>query len=242
MNPRPLPGDPVAIYVQEDPNGDCLVTPQVVQEYMPESTTCYFYSSPQMEDVNAYLKGSGTFANLIAAGLEEGLSGEGNVFNVPNDGADNHYCLLVFQYKNDGPYLTGFYAGTPRQEGEGTWVLDVARYDYYLAPLYEEESKVYWENKESLLTNYVALEDVPESGAVYYLKGTNTGQSADMSLDDWQMYHLWNRYNSPARKRYARDMKRLGRDVSRINAGRYTCFLLLDEKQELIGYTVGAGS
>ena len=237
----PTSGDYTAIYVHEDENGNCRVNPDVVQQYIPESTTSCFTGSPNLgDDIEDYLRDSYTFADLISRGMDGGISGDGSSFN-PKDDPDSTYCLLVFQRRDNHPYLTGYYFGKPEQYDEDTWLLKVTPCDYDLEELYERESKQYQEEKELLLANYIAPEDVEDSGAVYYVEGYNTGQSSELREDECQLYHLWSQMSSPFLERFARPIGRMPHDVNKTREGRWKGFILMNRNYEVIGYTMVYG-
>ena len=234
-------GDYTAIYVHAEDNGNCRVNPDLVRQYIPDSTASCFTGSPDLGDnIEDYLRDSYTFADLISRGLENGLSGDGSSFN-PIEDPDSTYCLLVFQRRDNHPYLTGYYFGKPERYDEDTWLLKVTPCDYDLEEIYERELKQYQEEKEILLANYIAPEDVEDSGAVYYVEGYNTGRSSELQEDECQLYHLWSQMSSPYLERLARPIGRMAHDVNKTREGRWKGFILMDQNYEAIGYTVVYG-
>ena len=98
-------GDYEAIQLEENEEGKCVVTPGIIREYFPEATTCYFDDLPRLgEDIDDYIKNSYVFASFIKRGIDEPYTGEGNRFERdPRTGV----YLLLFQWKDGRPYLTG---------------------------------------------------------------------------------------------------------------------------------------
>ena len=79
-------GDYTAIYVHAEDNGNCRVNPDLVRQYIPDSTASCFTGSPDLGDnIEDYLRDSYTFADLISRGLENGLSGDGSSFKPIED-------------------------------------------------------------------------------------------------------------------------------------------------------------
>ena len=97
------------------------------------------------------------------------------------------------------------------------------------------------QEKELLLANYIAPEDVEDSGAVYYVEGYNTGQSSELREDECQLYHLWSQMSSPFLERFARPIGRMPHDVNKTREGRWKGFILMNRNYEVIGYTMVYG-
>ena len=84
--------------------------------------------------------------------------------------------------------------------------------------------------------NYIASEDIEDSGAKYFLTGYNTGRGPTLLPGDSQAYHLWAEYTSPYVEKHSREMDRLRDRLPRDD--RWRCFLLLDGDHQLLGYTM----
>lgn len=227
--------DYTAVYFQEDGQGTILVDWEHVVQYFDCTAVCFSGIPYTTDNIDDYIKDSFTFASLVRDGVERGLSND-IARTTPSEEKDSTFCLLAFNDADGTIRLTGYFVGQIEHYKDDTWVMKLTHCDYNLTELYEQEQAAFNADKERLYATYISPENVGSSGAKYFLKGYNTGRSADPREDDCQMYHLWNELNSPYVDRYAREISRLSR--INISAGRYVCCLLLDKNYEYIGYTM----
>lgn len=234
LRPRGLPKGPTeAVILQEDENGQCLVSAEVMQAWFPAVMNIAFGTTDITGDnIDDYLVDSFQMAFAVANRGTESPSDERSIFDAFNNG-DHRHCLLLF---DTNLHLMGYFIGQPQNLGDGRWQLDVTLCDYDFTKLYEKERAAFASEWESLFSNYIAPEDLDSSGAVWYLKGYNTGKTSTLQQSDAQLYHLWTVYNSPTREDQCRELSRLEQDLP--DEGRWMCYLLLDGNQELVGYTM----
>ena len=234
LRPRGLPKGPTeAVILQEDENGQCLVSTEVMQAWFPAVMNIAFGTTDITGDnIDDYLADSFQMAFAVANRGTESPSDERSIFNARNNGSNRH-CLLLF---DTTLHLMGYFIGQPHNLGDGRWQLDVTLCDYDFTRLYEKERAAFEAEWESLFSNYISPEDIASSGAVWYLKGYNTGKTSTLQQSDAQLYHLWKVYNSPNREYQCRELARLEQDLP--DEGRWMCYLLLDESNDLVGYTM----
>lgn len=234
LRPRGLPKGPTeAVILQEDENGQCLVSTEVMQAWFPAVMNIAFGTTDITGDnIDDYLADSFQMAFAVANRGTESPSDERSIFNARNNGSNRH-CLLLF---DTTLHLMGYFIGQPHNLGDGRWQLDVTLCDYDFTRLYEKERAAFEAEWESLFSNYIAPEDIASSEAVWYLKGYNTGKTSTLQQSDAQLYHLWKVYNSPNREYQCRELARLEQDLP--DEGRWMCYLLLDESNDLVGYTM----
>ena len=234
LRPKGLPKGPTeTVILQEDENGQCIVSAEVLQAWFPEVTAMDFSSTSITSDnIDDYLVETYHIAALVSNRGANGAGTDHSIFNARNNGSNRH-CLLLF---DTNLHLMGYFLGQPKNLGDGQWQLDVTLCDYDFTKLYEKELAAFESEWESLFTNYIAPEDIPSSGAMWYLKGYNTGKASTLQQSDAQLYHLWRVYNSSARENQCRELARLEQDLP--NEGRWMCYLLLDGNNELVGYTM----
>lgn len=226
-------GPTETVILQEDENGQCIVSAEVLQAWFPEVTAMDFSSTSITSDnIDDYLVETYHMAALVSNRGANGAGTDHSIFNARNNGSNRH-CLLLF---DTNLHLMGYFLGQPKNLGDGQWQLDVTLCDYDFTKLYEKELAAFESEWESLFTNYIAPEDIPSSGAMWYLKGYNTGKASTLQQSDAQLYHLWRVYNSSARENQCRELARLEQDLP--NEGRWMCYLLLDGNNELVGYTM----
>lgn len=91
----------------------------------------------------------------------------------------------------------GHAVGVPEKAGSGTWQLQVTFCDYDFTALYEEQTALFDAQRDETFANYIAPEDIGDSGAKYFLTGYNTGRGPTLLPGDSQAYHLWAEYTSP---------------------------------------------
>lgn len=232
--PEALPEGPTeAVILQEDENGQCTLSAEVLQEWFPEVTAMSFDgTSITSDNIDDYLVETFQMAALVSSRGANGGGGEHSIFNARNNGSNRH-CLLLF---DTNLHLMGYFIGQPQNLGDGQWQLDVTLCDYDFTKLYEKELAAFESEWESLFSNYIAPEDIPSSGALWYLKGYNTGKASTLQQSDAQLYHLWRVYNGPTRENQCRELARLEQDLP--DEGRWMCYLLLDGNNELVGYTM----
>ena len=234
LQPKGLPKGPTeAVILQEDENGQCIVSAEVLQTWFPEVTAMNFgTTSITSDNIDDYLVDNFQMAALVSSQGTEGSGTERNMFNARSNGSSRH-CLLLF---DTNLHLMGYFIGQPENLGDGQWQFDVTLCDYDFTTLYEKELSSFDAEWESLFSNYIAPEDIASSGAVWYLKGYNTGKTSTLRQSDAQLYHLWTVYNSPTRENQCRELERLEQDLP--DEGRWMCYLLLDGNNELVGYTM----
>ena len=229
-------GDYTAVYVHADKNNRYLVNPDVACTYFPEATTCSFFATEDLGDsILPYLKMSYSFAYLIDNGTASGISGNGEAFSTDDLDSGRKYCLLVFRF-DGGPKLIGYYVGTPEKYDERTCLLPVIQCDYDMTELCEQETERFLEGKESLLANYIPLEEIPDSGAVAFLAGYCGQTDGYWTEDDTMLYHVWQQLTSGCAT-YMEDLYALDRTISSFQGKYYQYYLLLDDKFEIVGYS-----
>lgn len=114
--------------------------------------------------------------------------------------------------------------------------MQVTLCDYDFTALYEEQMALFDAQRDETFANYIAPEDIEDSGAEYFLTGYNTGRGPTLLPGDSQAYHLWAEYTSPYVEKHSREMDRLRDRLPRDD--RWRCFLLLDGDHQLLGYTM----
>ena len=60
-------------------------------------------------------------------------------------------------------------------------------------------------SRQETFANYIAPEDIEDSGAAYFLEGYNTGRGPTLLPGDAQTYHLWAQYTSPYVEKHCRE-------------------------------------
>ena len=236
------PGDAgtVLFTVEEDAEGVCTVTPELVREQIPGVEYINLAGVPDMgNDIDAYLINSFQMAILVTSGGEYGSEGEWGSFDANRD-PDSPLCLLLY----DGNFhLMGHAVGAPEKAGDGVWQLEVTLCDYDFTALFQEQLSAFTDQYGETFSRYIAPEDIAASGAEFFLEGYNTGRGPTLLPGDAQTYHLWAQYSSPYVTEHSRGLDRLRDRLPRDD--RWRCFLLLDKDHRLLGYTVmdasGAG-
>lgn len=234
LRPKGLPKGPTeAVVLQTDETGRCTINVELLQAWFPEVTAMNFGTTSLTSDnIDNYLTDNFQLAALVSSQGTEGSGTERNIFNARNNGSNRH-CLLLFDRNT---HLMGYFIGQPKNLGDGQWQFDVTLCDYDFTKLYKKELAAFDAEWERLFSNYIAPEDIDSSGAVWYLKGYNTGKTSTLRQSDAQLYHLWSVYTSPTREDQCRELERLEQDLP--DEGRWMCYLLLDETYELVGYTM----
>lgn len=229
----PGDGETVTFTVEEDTEGVCTVTPELVQAQFPQVEYINLEGVPNMGgDIDPYLVDSFQMAMLVTSRGQWGSEGEWGSFNANTD-PDSPLCLLLF---DSNTHLMGHAVGVPEKAGNGTWQLQVTLCDYDFTALYEEQMALFDAQREETFANYIAPEDIADSGAKYFLTGYNTGRGPTLLPGDAQAYHLWAEYTSPYVEKHSREMDRLRDRLPRDD--RWRCFLLLDGDHQLLGYTM----
>ena len=226
-------GEVVTLRVQEDEEGVCVITPELVRDLVPGADSISFDEVPDLGDnIHNYLINSYHMACLVTSHGEDGAGEDWGSFDAGRD-PDSPVCLLVFG--EDLKRLVGYAIEAPRDAG-GVWELDVTLCDYDFGALVEEQIERFEAGRGEVFSHRIQAEDIADSGAEYFLKGYNTGRGASLELDDPQAYHVWSQYTSEFRDQFAREMDRLESGLP--DLGRWRCLLLLDGDRELLGYTM----
>lgn len=229
----PGDGETVTFSVQEDEDGVCRVTQELVQKSFPNVAYINLDGVPNMgNDIDDYLINSFQMSMLVTSHGEIGSEGEWGSFNA-NDDPNSPLCLLLF---DENTHLMGHAVGVPKKAGGGVWQLEVTLCDYDFTSLYEEQLVAFTAQREETFAHYIAPEDIADSGAKYFLTGYNTGRGPTLLPGDSQAYHLWAQYTSGYVKQHCREMDRLMNRLPRDD--RWRCFLFLDEDYQLLGYTM----
>lgn len=229
----PGDGETVTFSVQEDEDGVCRVTQELVQKSFPSVAYINLDGVPNMgNDIDDYLINSFQMSMLVTSHGEIGSEGEWGSFNA-NDDPNSPLCLLLF---DENTHLMGHAVGVPKKAGGGVWQPEVTLCDYDFTALYEEQLAAFTAQREETFAHYIAPEDIAGSGAKYFLTGYNTGRGPTLLPGDSQAYHLWAQYTSGYVKQHCREMDRLMNRLPRDD--RWRCFLFLDEDYQLLGYTM----
>lgn len=229
----PGDGETVTFTVEENGEGVCIVSTELVQAQFPEVEYINLEGTPNMGgDIDTYLIDSFQMAQLVTSRGQQGSQGEWGSFNA-NDDPDSPLSLLLF---DSNTHLMGHAVGVPEKAGSGTWQLQVTLCDYDFTALYEEQMALFDAQRDETFANYIAPEDIEDSGAKYFLTGYNTGRGPTLLPGDSQAYHLWAEYTSPYVEKHSREMDRLRDRLPRDD--RWRCFLLLDGDHQLLGYTM----
>lgn len=229
----PGDGETMTFSVQEDEDGVCRVTQELVQKTFPSVAYINLDGVPNMgNDIDDYLINSFQMSMLVTSHGEIGSEGEWGSFNA-NDDPNSPLCLLLF---DENTHLMGHAVGVPKKAGGGVWQLEVTLCDYDFTSLYEEQLAAFTAQREETFAHYIAPEDIADSGAKYFLTGYNTGRGPTLLPGDSQAYHLWAQYTSGYVEQHCREMDRLMNRLPRDD--RWRCFLFLDEDYQLLGYTM----
>ena len=161
--------------------------------------------------------------------ISEGEWGSFNADKAPG----SRLCLLLFDRNT---HLMGYFIGSPTNLGDGRWQMDVVNCEYEFTHLYEEQLAAFEGNWEEDFSTYSPPEEIPSSGAVWFLKGYNTGRGPVLREDDAQIYALWHTLHGPELARQCREIERLEEFLP--NEGRWMCYLLLNRDYNLLGYTM----
>ena len=202
----PGDGETVTFSVQEDEDGVCRVTQELVQKSFPSVDYINLDGVPNMgNDIDDYLINSFQMSMLVTSHGEIGSEGEWGSFNA-NDDPNSPLCLLLF---DENTHLMGHAVGVPKKAGGGVWQLEVTLCDYDFTSLYEEQLAAFTAQREETFAHYIAPEDIADSGAKYFLTGYNTGRGPTLLPGDSQAYHLWAQYTSGYVEQHCRKMDRL---------------------------------
>lgn len=231
--PTGLPtGETTAVVLTEDEDGMVTVTPDLLREYFPMLAGLNFSTTSITSDnIDDYLMENLQLANLVASRGAYGTDEEWGMFNARSSGT--RLCLLMFDRNT---HLMGYFIGEPIQIEEGKWQIDVVSCDYDFTSLYEEQLAAFEAGWREDFSTYIPPEEIPSSGAVWFLSGYNTGKGPVLREDDAQLYHLWALLHSPEPERQCREIERLEEFLP--NEGRWRCYLLLDKDYNLLGYTM----
>lgn len=220
--------------VQEDEDGVCRVTQELVQKSFPSVAYINLDGVPNMgNDIDDYLINSFQMSMLVTSHGEIGSEGEWGSFNA-NDDPNSPLCLLLF---DENTHLMGHAVGVPKKAGRrmyGSWKSRCATMTFTRS--IEEQLAAFTAQREETFAHYIAPEDIADSGAKYFLTGYNTGRGPTLLPGDSQAYHLWAQYTSGYVKQHCREMDRLMNRLPRDD--RWRCFLFLDEDYQLLGYTM----
>lgn len=232
--PTGLPaGETTPVVFQEDEDGMVTVTPEYLEEFFPTLTCIDFGTTTKTSDnIDDYLVDSFQMATLVSSRGAESAVGERGMYSAGSD-SNNRVALLLF---DDNTHLMGYFIGSPTSLGDGKWQMDVVHCDYDFTPLYEEELAAFEGSWEDDFSTYIPPEEIPSSGAVWFLKGYNTGRGPVLREDDAQIYALWHTLHSPELERQCREIERLEESLPRED--RWMCYLLLDQDYNLLGYTI----
>ena len=236
----PGDGETVLLAVEEDDDGVCVVTPELVQSQIPGVVYINLDGVPDMgDDIDPYLINSFQMAMLVSSQGEYGSEGEWGSFDA-DTASKRLQCLLLY----DGNFhLCGHAVGAPKEVENGVWQLEVTLCDYDFTELYEQQRAAFEAQRAETFSNYIAPEDIEDSGTAYFLEGYNTGRGPTLLPGDPQTYHLWAQYTSPYVTEHSRELDRLRDRLPRDD--RWRAYLLLDRDHQLLGYTMmdstGAG-
>lgn len=229
----PGDGETVLFTVEEDDEGVCIVTPELVRDQIPGVEYMNLDGVPDMgDDIDPYLINSFQMAMLVTSRGEYGSENEWGSFDANRD-PDSPLCLLLY---DSNFHLMGHAVGVPQESGDGQWQLEVTLCDYDFTVLYEQQLSDFEAQREETFANYIAPEDIEDSGAAYFLEGYNTGRGPTLLPGDAQTYHLWAQYTSPYVEQHSRGLDRLRDRLPRDD--RWRAYLLLDEDYQLLGYTM----
>ena len=229
----PGDGETVLFTVEEDDEGVCTVTPELVQEQIPGVAYINLDGVPDMgDDIDAYLINSFQMAMLVSSRGEYGSEGEWGSFDANRD-PNSPLCLLLY---DSNFHLMGHAVGVPQEAGDGQWQLEVTLCDYDFTALFEQQLSDFEAQREEIFAHYIAPENIIGSGAEYFLEGYNTGRGPTLLPGDAQGYHLWAQYSSPYVAEHSRSLDRLRDRLPRED--RWRCFLFLDGDYQLLGYTM----
>ena len=229
----PGDGETVAFTVEEDEEGVCIVTPELVRQQIPGVEYMNLDGVPDMgDDIDPYLINSFQMAMLVSSRGEYGSENEWGSFDANRD-PNSPLCLLIY---DSNFHLMGHAVGVPEAAGDGQWQLEVTLCDYDFTDLYEQQLSEFEAQREETFAHYIAPEDIQDSGAAYFLEGYNTGRGPTLLPGDAQTYHLWAQYTSPYVEQHSRSLDRLKDRLPRDD--RWRCFLFLDEDYQLLGYTM----
>ena len=232
--PTGLPtGETTPVVFQGDENGMVKVTPEYLEEFFPTLTCIDFGTTTQTSDnIDDYLVDSFHLAQLVSSRGAESAVGDYGMYNAGND-SNNRVALLLF---DGNTHLMRYFIGSPTSLGDGKWQMDVVSCDYDFTELYEKELAVFEGSWEDDFSTYIPSEEISSSGAVWFLKGYNTGKGPVLREDDAQIYALWHTLHGPELERQCREIERLAEFLP--NEGRWMCYLLLDRDYNLLGYTM----
>lgn len=236
----PGDGETVIFTVEEDDDGVCIITPELVQSQIPGVVYINLDGVPDMgDDIDPYLINSFQMAMLVSSQGEYGSEGEWGSFDADTS-SKRLQCLLLY----DGNFhLCGHAVGAPKEAEDGVWQMEVTLCDYDFTELYEQQRSAFEAQRAETFSNYIAPEDITASGAAYFLRGYNTGRGPTLLPGDSQAYHLWAQYTSPYVAEHSRELDQLKNQLPR--GDRWMAYLLLDRDHQLLGYTMmdstGAG-
>lgn len=218
--PTGLPtGETTPVVFQEDENGMVKVTPEYLEEFFPTLTCIDFGTTTQTSDnIDDYLVDSFQMAQLVSSRGAESAVGDYGMYNAGND-SNNRVALLLF---DGNTHLMGYFISSPTSLGNGKWQMDVVSCDYDFTELYEKELAAFEGSWEDDFSTYIPSEEIASSGAVWFLKGYNTGKGPVLREDDAQIYALWHTLHGPELERQCREIERLAEFLP--NEGRWMCY------------------
>ena len=213
--------------LQLGPDGTSALSKELLDlSIMNIRNVAAFYTPTLGEELDDYLLASDA-APAVVAGWTQFESAVN--FDPRREGEE--LCLFLF----DAPtHLMGWYVGTPRQIGADRYSIRINLCDYDFAPLIAEKQAAYESEKASLFEFYFTPEEAQQKAA-RCLRGFGVTHGAAPMDDDAGPFHMWLQLRSPYLDKFA-----LPTDVLIPDEGQRTYdtqYLLLDENDNLIGYT-----
>lgn len=215
-------------------DGELYINIEDVQGYIPEAKYLKWDGTPAMgDDIDEYLRDSYHMACLIGSKGEEGCDDDSDNISVGNNPKSTRALLIYSELTT----LCGYSVGVPEDLGDGKWAIDLTHCDYDFTGMYKEQERAFYSRTEY---EFIPLEEIEKHAPASFIYAYTMGNIRE-EYSMRQMYHIWQQANSQYLNHHLRDFaeqweSRVPQEDDDDPVWRY--YLLYDENQEVIGYTI----